>query len=260
MSSGNDRFSAEAAAWDNNPFVNLMSDRAWACIQEHVPIFDRPADQRPNVLEIGCGTGLLSLQVAPRAACLVAVDAAGGMVDALKRKLARPGAPGNVVPVHALLSDPEDQHLPPANADADAGPGGRPRLKFDLVLSHLVLHHLPDLAPALRTVLGCLAAGTGRAALTDFEDFGPEARRFHPEAKMDGVARHGVRRAAVADLMREVGFVEVEVRVGWTASKTVERFPGEFGDNADATGAGQGEAMEFPFLICMGRRPGESER
>ncbi len=88
-----------------------------------------------------------------------------------------------------------------------------PRRKFDLITSHLVLHHIPDLAALLRTMYGCLKPG-GRIALTDFEDFGPEARRFHPEAKMGGVERHGVNAVWFTALIKEAGFEDVEGEAG----------------------------------------------
>ncbi|KAK7991596.1 hypothetical protein PG988_000390 [Apiospora saccharicola] len=277
------RFNAEAAAWDSNPFIQAMSAEAWRAIQNNVTCFRDSSDKgipaKPDVLEIGCGTGTLSLLVAPHAGQLVAVDAAEGMVEVLKGKLADNAKENesnkksrmpkkdysNVVPVCVMLEDPEDPSLPPGAEEQErqqeqlqpngaGGVGGRPdRIKFDLVISHLVLHHIPDLAPVLGTMLGCLKPG-GIAALTDFEDFGPEARKFHPEGKMEGVERHGIEKEAMRRLMREVGFTEVRVEVAWTASKSVEKFPGEFGDKAEG-GDGKGEMMDFPFLICTGKRP-----
>ncbi|KAK8014019.1 hypothetical protein PG990_007315 [Apiospora arundinis] len=277
----NARFNAEAAAWDSNPFIQAMSAEAWRAIQNNVTCFRDssetgrpPANAKPNVLEIGCGTGTLSLLVAPHAQQLVAVDAAEGMVEVLKGKLAdnaqdfhekkkKSREPkknfSNVVPICVMLEDPEDPNLPPLNSSSSSS---NSTMKvtvtvvmsvFDLVISHLVLHHIPDMAPVLRTMLGCLKPG-GVVALTDFEDFGPEARRFHPEGKMEGVERHGINKEAMRQLMCEVGFAEVRVEVAWRTQKKVEKFPGEFGDTADGT-EGQGEEMEFPFLICTGKRP-----
>ncbi len=88
--------------------------------------------------------------------------------------------------------------------------------------------------------------------MTDFEDFGPEARKFHPEAKMAGVERDGVKREWFAGLMSEAGFVDVKVEVAWTMEKEVERWPGEWGQKKPDGGCA---SMEFPFLICQGRRP-----
>ncbi|KAH7129537.1 S-adenosyl-L-methionine-dependent methyltransferase [Dactylonectria estremocensis] len=251
---GNDRFNAEAAAWDSNPFVHAMSLEAWKAVQNSVPALALQAEQghspsQLDVLEIGCGTGLLSLEVAGAVNRLVAVDAAEGMIEVLSSKLNKENTqtPKNITPLAILLEDPEDKRLPPAD---ESNPDG-PRLKYDLILSHLVLHHIPDVGPVLKTMLGCLKPG-GTVALTDFEDFGPEARRFHPESKMDGVERHGIGREWMARLMREAGFKDVKVEVAWEHTKIVETFPGEFvgGKSLD----GQGELMKFSYIICLGKR------
>lgn len=246
---GNDRFNAEATAWDNNPFVHEMSLEAWKAIQRYLPsLFSDTASGKPDVLEVGCGTGLLSLEVAPSANRLVAVDSAGGMIEVLSSKLERQGSPTNVLPLEVLLEDPENKRLPPINS---ADPDG-PRLKYDLITSHLVLHHIADLKSVLKTMFGCLKKG-GVVALTDFEDFGPEARKFHPESKMEGVERHGIPRDWMAGMMEEVGFTNVRVEVAWDHVKIVEAFPGEF--QGGIPSAGQGELMKFTYLICLGEKP-----
>ncbi|TPX11271.1 uncharacterized protein E0L32_001089 [Thyridium curvatum] len=249
VSEGNERFNADAASWDANPFVAAMSLEAWAAIQRFCPALfpadAHDADKRPDVLEIGCGTGLLSLEMAPRCRRVVAVDAAEGMIQVLAAKLGKPGAPQNVVPLAILLEDPEDERLPPAG-------GGGARLKYDLITSHMALHHIPDLRSLLTTMLGCLKPG-GMVALTDFEDFGPEAEKFHPKAKMPGVERHGINRQWMEALLKEVGFTDVKVSVAWDHSKMVEKFTGEFGDDGSPK-EGQGEMMKFPYVICMGKK------
>ena len=91
--------------------------------------------------------------------------------------------------------------------------------------------------------------------LTDFEDFGPEARRFHAESRMEGVARHGIPAREMTDLMKSAGFVNVDVRSHWTMVKTVEKFPGEYGKAGKAADDSQGEKMDFPFVLCYGEKP-----
>lgn len=185
-----------------------------------------------QILEIGCGTGILSflLGTDPKVARIVAVDAAEGMVDVLKEKLQRPGAPSNILPLALLLEDPEDAALP-------FGPYGG-KQKFDLITSHLVLHHIPELRPVLQTMYGCLKPG-GKVMLTDFEDFGPQAKRFHPATKMDGVARHGINAVDMKVLLEDAGFQEV---THWTMDKKVEKFEGEFGETGKAK-VGMGEII-----------------
>lgn len=250
--SGNDRFNAEAAAWDANPDVHRASDGALQAILEAFPSLSSPKNTT-RVLEIGCGTGLLSLRLAPYVASILAIDAAQGMIDALTQKIARPendSVREKIQPLCVMLEDPEDKRLPPADTPSPDGP----REKYDLITSHLVLHHIADLAGVLRTMHGCLRPG-GEVALTDYEDFGPEARKFHPESKMFGVERHGIDAKWFAGLMEDAGFVDVDVRPRWTMEKEVERVPGEWGEKKPEDGR-ELAVMEFPFLLCRGRKAG----
>ena len=130
---GNERFNKEAAAWDANPFVHEMSQAAFQALREYIPAMASEASSKKlDVLEIGCGTGLLTMPVAGVVRQVVAVDAAQGMIDVLQRKVKQAGVE-NVIPLAVLLEDPEDTSLPPSNDNEG-------RLKFDLVTSHLVLH------------------------------------------------------------------------------------------------------------------------
>jgi 2-polyprenyl-3-methyl-5-hydroxy-6-metoxy-1,4-benzoquinol methylase len=246
VNDGNKRFNQEALSWDSRPFVREASQEAEKAITAKSKSLNWSPKQ---VLEIGCGTGIMSFLIAPHVERVVAIDAAEGMIEVLKQKLQRDDAPMNILPIAVLLEDPEDPNLPPAQ---DGNPKG-PRQKFDLITSHLVLHHIPDLKGVLKTMLGCLAPG-GRIMLTDFEDFGPEARRFHAQSKLDGVERHGINAKQMADLLDEVGFVNVSVKPEWTMTKTVENTPGEFGAEGKPESADQGEKMDFPFVICYGEK------
>ena len=250
-----------AAAWDSNPDVHRASEAAAQAILaqfKHIHALkdksqDTVASRGPDILEIGCGTGLLTLRMAPYARSVVAVDAAAGMIGALKQKLARQenASITNVQLLNTLLVDPDAPELP---SPVDGGSGRR---RFDLILSHLVLHHIANLKELLTTMIGCLKPG-GSVALTDYEDFGLEARKFHPEAKMAGVGRHGIDRRWFEGLMQQVGFVNVDVREGFRMRKDVERYPGEWG-HKKPNGV-TFEQMDFPFLLCCGTKPFSSQQ
>lgn len=240
VSTGNDRFNSDATNWDSNPIVQEATRLAFQTLKPIIQQLSASSDSGLDVLEVGCGTGLLTLQLAPLVKDLVAVDPAPGMIEMLQAKLESRSAEGpqNILPLCLSLTDAEDPMLPPAVADRPSGT----RRKFDLIVSHLVLHHVPDLAPFLRALLSCLKPG-GRVALTDFEDFGPDAMYFHPPSKLEGVERHGIKREWMADLMRSTGFTDVKVWVGWTMDVTIQGWEG-----APAT-------LPFPFLVCEGTRP-----
>ncbi|PSR79981.1 S-adenosyl-L-methionine-dependent methyltransferase [Coniella lustricola] len=326
----NARFNAEAAAWDANPDVHRASASALDAILAAFPdLFgaSKPSPDRTiDVLEIGCGTGLLSLRLAPYVSSLVAVDAAEGMIDALQMKLqGGAGVPGGgdshnsedniggkseeetqkenemlrqtVHPLCIMLEDPEDPRLPPAATTASESEKNResgqgPRKKFDLVISHLTLHHIPGSAfsSLLRTMHGCLKPATGWVALTDYEDLvtdlvdssippssasplsscppatgttippHKDTTKFHPQAKLTGVEHpRGIHAPSFAALMRGdgedwAGFRDVDVRPAWTMKKDVERWPGEWGSEGKKPADKEVASMDFPFLLCRGRR------
>jgi SAM-dependent methyltransferase len=247
----NARFNAEALSWDSNPTVQQATALAHKAYLAHLP----PANvlSTYDILDLGCGTGLLSLALAPSVRSVTAVDAAEGMVAALKSKLSSPAAAStdndvktnnnNILPVHALLQDPDDARLA---TDPATGNPTAPGRRFDLVVSHLVLHHIPDLAPLFRTIHGCLKPG-GKVMVTDFEDFGPEARKFHPESKMDGVERHGIGRSMIKGVLEEAGFGNAQVETAFEMAKEVETAPGS---------GVMGPVVVFPFLICEGTKRG----
>ncbi|KAL4954384.1 S-adenosyl-L-methionine-dependent methyltransferase [Aspergillus filifer] len=259
--SGNARFNTEAASWDNNPSVQEATRLAFDTLKPKIEELShrkkaiQPKSTGLDVLEVGCGTGLLTLRVAPLVNEIVALDPAEGMIEVLKGKVdtvtstcqteteLEPRRGGkNITPLCTLLTDPEDSILPPADP-TNSNPIS-PRKNYDLILSHLVLHHVPDLKQFLATLLLCLTPG-GRVALTDFEDFGPEAIKFHPPRKLEGVERHGIKKGWIEGVMREVGFVDVSVYAGWTLDKKVDEWEGHK----------EGDTMEFPFLVVEGGRP-----
>ncbi|KAK4194222.1 S-adenosyl-L-methionine-dependent methyltransferase [Triangularia verruculosa] len=172
------------------------------------------------------------------------------MIDVLTAKLSSSGShkqDQNVLPVCALLEDPNDTRLQIDPMTRDALEAGSPPRRFDLVVSHLVLHHIPDLAAVFKIMFELLKPG-GKVAVTDFEDFGPEARKFHPESKMEGVERHGIRKEDIRKIIEESGFEGVTVETAFELPKRVESVPGK-GDTES------GPTMVFPFLICSGTKP-----
>lgn len=195
-----------------------------------------------DVLEIGCGTGLLSFQLAPHVRSLIGVDTSDGMIDAFNRKVAALSDPdhANLAAVNVLVQSADDVHLQEtcaALATRRGESGKDAPYRFDLVVSHLTLHHIPSLEGLLVTLRDCLRPG-GMIALTDYEDFGVEAIKFHPESKRPGVERHGINKNEIEDVIAGAGFNEVRVERAFGLTKEVEF----------------GEEMTFPFLLCLGKK------
>lgn len=243
----NARFNAEAAEWDNNKKHVESCHNAFEAIKRYVPAFADGTSKDLDVLEIGCGTGLLSFLLAPHVRSLVGVDTSSGMLDAFDKKIAAlpDSAPVNLAAVNVLVQDADDVHVQGAAAALATrrGESGHDQpYRFDLVVSHLTLHHIPSMPDILTTLYKCLRPG-GMIALTDYEDYGGEAIAFHPVPKREGVERHGVKRAEIEEVIDGVGFNEVRVERAWVMRKEVEAEDGK-----------PAREMEFPFLICLGKR------
>ncbi|KAH7371206.1 S-adenosyl-L-methionine-dependent methyltransferase [Pyrenochaeta sp. MPI-SDFR-AT-0127] len=237
----NARFNKEAARWDANKKHLEAVEKAFAAITRNVPAFKNGSSKDLDVLEIGCGTGLLSFMLASHVRSLVGVDTAVGMINAFNTKLADTDTP-NLCAINHLLTSANSPVLQGAAATlaTQRGESSIPPYQFDLIVSHLTLHHIPLLSEMFATLHACLKPG-GMVALTDYEDYGPEAVAFHPKSKRPGVERHGIKKREVEELLLGTGFNEVSVEQAFVLRKEVE-----------AEDEKPAREIAFPFLLCFG--------
>jgi SAM-dependent methyltransferase len=184
-------FDERAREWDT-PERRERARAVAAAIREAMPL-----SRATRMIEIGAGTGLLGLELAPEVGDVVLAEPSTGMLEVAREKIAAKEAFSRVSAVQFdLLADPP--------------PGG----PFDLAVSVLVLHHLPDPRAALAAVRDLLRSG-GRIALADLDE---EGGFFHG-ADAEGIGHHGFDRTAVVALARDLGFVDVAV----TTAATLQR-------------------------------------
>jgi len=146
------------------------------------------------VLDVGCGTG--SLAVALKASAgpkgtVHGIDASPEMIDVAKRNVSRAGA---------------DVSLQVALAEAIPFPNGT----FDLVVSQLAIHHLPDdLKQSAFAEMYRVLKPAGRCLIIDFEP--PRSVLGRLVARM--IVGSEMMRINVADygvLLGKAGFINVE--------------------------------------------------
>jgi SAM-dependent methyltransferase len=186
---------------------------------------------------------LLSFTLAPHVQSLVGVDTADGMISAFNTKLRDVENP-NLCAINHLVTSADSPELQGACAGLANGEASETLYRFDLIVSHLTLHHIEDLKGIFATMFECLKLG-GVVALTDYEDFGTEAIRFHPEKKRPGVEHHGIKKNLAEELLVGTGFSHVRVEEAFVLRKEV----------ADEEGMAtiEGE-MGFPFLMFYGMK------
>ncbi|QFG69948.1 class I SAM-dependent DNA methyltransferase [Ornithinimicrobium pratense] len=150
-----------------------------------------PLTGREGLLEYGAGTGLVAQALQGAVGRLTLADSSSGMRQVAERKVADGALPEGTRVWDLDLTDPEVT-LPEEN--------------FDLVVSSLVLHHIPDLAPVLAGLHRLLVPG-GHLAVADLDsDDGRFHAHLHDFDGHDGFDRHGLARQ-----LRAAGFTDVTV-------------------------------------------------
>ena len=177
------RFADKAAEWDANPARVALARGVVAAIRAAVPL---RADMA--AMDFGAGTGLVSLGLLPDVGEVTAVEASVEMLRVLGEKVTSLGA-SNL----RMLT-------------CDVGVAALPRGRFDLIVSSMVLHHLPDVPRVLRHLRPALRPG-GWIALADLDS---EDGTFH--ADPTGIFHHGFERATVCRWLAESGFTDAASR------------------------------------------------
>jgi SAM-dependent methyltransferase len=129
--------------WRSPSLVRLTHGRLWQLIARHLPA------RSSRVLDVGCGPGLLSLEVARAGHDVVAIDPDPEAL-AIAGRSAVDAAPGRVTYVEGEVGTWEPDT------------GG-----FDVVVTSRTLHHVADPAVALERIRGWLRPG-GRLVCVDF--------------------------------------------------------------------------------------------
>lgn len=176
-------FNAAAATWDENPVrVKLAQDVSRALTDSGLI---RPG---MDVLEIGCGTGLVTLLLQPCVHSITAADNSAGMLNILNEKVRSTNC-HNVKP--QLI-----------NLEGEGGIGGR----YDLVVSSMTFHHIGNV-PAL---IGRIAAITKPGGMLCIADLDREGGKFHEDTT--GVFHNGFDRAVLRKQFETAGFEQVRNR------------------------------------------------
>lgn len=173
-------FDKEAAQWDSNPGrVKLASDVAAAIIATI------PLTKNMTVIDFGCGTGLLTLKLQPLVKSITGVDNSPGMLAMLKNKI-----------VEQSLVNVLTQHV-------DVEKGQRVAGQYDLIVSSMVLHHIPDTFELFKEWFNLLSPN-GQVC---FADLDTEDGAFHGDNT--GVHHLGFDRAKLKQLLLDVGYCDV---------------------------------------------------
>jgi len=202
-------FDTQARQWDENPMFRERGQIIAEAIRKAVPLH-----RHMSALDYGCGTGLLSFPLKDELGTILMADSSSGMLDVVAGKIAAQGV-GNMTPVKLdLLVDP-----PPAQ-------------HFDLIVTSMTLHHVPDTDHILRIFHGLLKPG-GYLCIADLDK---EDGSFHgPEIDV----HHGFDQAELSLRAAQAGFADMQFQTVFSIAKEHE------------TGT-----RDYPVFLMTARRAG----
>jgi 2-polyprenyl-3-methyl-5-hydroxy-6-metoxy-1,4-benzoquinol methylase len=191
------RFDDEAAAWDDEPGNEERQVAVAQAVKEAVSL-----SPRMRAVDVGGGTGRLSILLADLVGSVVVTDPSAGMVQVARERIEAAGLSGRLRAVQADLT-------------TDRLDGA-----YDVVWSSMALHHVQDVDGLLRSVAGLLVDG-GRLCIADLDE-DPDGA-FHAD-KVDFDGHHGFNRQRLADQLVRAGFADVRFVDATTIFKADREF------------------------------------
>jgi 2-polyprenyl-3-methyl-5-hydroxy-6-metoxy-1,4-benzoquinol methylase len=203
-------FDKEAAQWDDNPLRVKLADDVFAAIQRQVAL-----DSSMRIMDFGCGTGLLTLRIAPFVGSIAGVDSSQGMLDVLRNKIAKQ----------------DIRNVTTSFIDLDKG--GMLIDCYDLIVSAMTLHHVQKIAPLLKQFCDCLVPG----GLISIADLDSDEGTFHDDNR--GVFHYGFQRSLIRGALFEAGFIDLHDATASEVKKPVQ----------------SGEMRKFTVFLMTGKKP-----
>ncbi len=184
-------FDKEAALWDESPTrLKLASDIANSIFAE------MDLDGTQNVLDFGCGTGLLTFYLQPNVRSVTGIDSSHKMIEIFENKATALGL--NCVSGKCLNVE-----------DGDLITGS-----YQLVMSSMAFHHVKDIRLLLEQLYDVTASG-GMLCIADLDS---DNGQFHDDNT--GIFHFGFERQKLVDLLTEIGFCGIKHKTAATVTKT----------------------------------------
>ncbi len=190
MKTAMDYFNESAGKWDEKPKRVAMA----RAVAEEIIKQVSPAETM-TAMEFGCGTGLISMGLAPMMKQVLAIDMSEKMLTILDEKIKQ----NNIKNISTRLLDLSKDKLPDD--------------RFDLIYSGMALHHVKDVDGLLDKFFQLLNPG-GIVALADLD---AEDGGFHGD--IPDVFHLGFDRQVLAEKFEQKGFTAIKTSTAHVMKK-----------------------------------------
>lgn len=183
-------FNEAASCWDEEPRRVRLACKVAEAVKQEVALGDDM-----DVLDFGCGTGLVTLCIQPMVRSITGADTSDGMLDILRGKVVGQG----LTNVKTVLLEPGRESFPAES--------------FDLVVSSMTMHHVEDVGTLLHDFYRVLRPG-GVLALADLD---AEDGSFHGHGL--AAVHSGFDRDWIHAMLKEAGFLKTRAVTAATVEK-----------------------------------------
>lgn len=192
------RFDDAAATWDDDSRHEKRQAAVARAIEETIDL-----SPRMRAVDVGGGTGRLSILLAGLVDSVVVTDPSAGMVQVAQQRIEAAGLGHRLRAVQADLTTDRLEGI------------------YDVVWSSMAMHHVEDLDGLLRSVADLLVDG-GRLCIADLDE-DPDGA-YHADV-VDFAGHHGFSRPRLAEQVTRAGFTDV----GFTDATSILKHDREFG-------------------------------
>jgi ubiquinone/menaquinone biosynthesis C-methylase UbiE len=182
-------FDSKARQWDDNPVFRERGLKIADAIRTAVPLHGQM-----SALDYGCGTGLLSFPLRHELGSILMADSSGGMLEVVNEKIAAED-------VRNMSTMKIDFHSDP-----------HPAQRFDLIVTSMTLHHVPDTDHILRVFHDLLNPG-GYLCIADLDQ---EDGSFHG---IEVDVHHGFDRSDLSRRVAQAGFTAPQFQTVFSIAK-----------------------------------------
>ena len=186
------RFDAVANRYDTPEKYKRSEDFLKAILE------NLPDTKNFKVMDIGAGTGILDIMLAPYVKEIVAFDLSEGMLNVFKEKIEKNNINNIRIYKHDILSE------------------GFPEKDFDLIITSMTFHHLDDPIEALKNLKEYLKTGGYIAVIDLYKEDGT----FHSDNT--DVKHFGFDENDVENWLKESGLEKLKYQIVHTITKERE--------------------------------------